>query len=281
MVSGDPESMAGFSGRGPCDDMRVKPDVVAPGTDIASAKSSTSDLRNFWGPYPRSRHYALMGGTSMACPVATGIAALVREYYRKERHHVPSAALVKATVINGARRLSGRDATAPPGGWPNYHQGFGRVDLAASIPDDGGSVPSLAFADRRADDSPLSGTGDVARFALDVTGSEELRICLVWNDVPGRNLQNALLMQFEDARGTVWNSNQDVHAPITFEATDPFAPAALLRRDPNNNVHLVRVQAPAIGACLVSVLADNLLKGPQGFALVVTGMVGDLVAVPD
>ena len=31
LLSGDPEGMASFSSRGPCDDRRIKPDIVAPG----------------------------------------------------------------------------------------------------------------------------------------------------------------------------------------------------------------------------------------------------------
>ncbi len=34
-VSDDVEALAAFSSRGPCDDRRIKPDVVAPGTDVA------------------------------------------------------------------------------------------------------------------------------------------------------------------------------------------------------------------------------------------------------
>jgi serine protease AprX len=52
-VSGDPQGLAAFSSRGPCDDRRIKPDLVAPGTDVVSAKSSAAPARNFWGRLPR------------------------------------------------------------------------------------------------------------------------------------------------------------------------------------------------------------------------------------
>jgi iron(III) transport system substrate-binding protein len=74
-VSGDPKAMAAFSSRGPCDDRRIKPDVVAPGTDIVSTRSATAPLSHFWGPHQNAK-YAYMGGTSMAAPLVAGFKAL-------------------------------------------------------------------------------------------------------------------------------------------------------------------------------------------------------------
>ncbi|HUH72536.1 MAG TPA: S8 family serine peptidase, partial [Mycobacterium sp.] len=89
-TAGNPDSMAAFSSRGPCDDRRIKPDVVAPGTNIVSTKSSRAPLTNFWGSFPgHSSRYAYMGGTSMATPIVTGCLALIREYYIKERKTEP------------------------------------------------------------------------------------------------------------------------------------------------------------------------------------------------
>jgi serine protease AprX len=50
-ISGDAEALAAFSSRGPCDDDHIKPDVVAPGTDIASTKSSRA-LEKLLGSIP-------------------------------------------------------------------------------------------------------------------------------------------------------------------------------------------------------------------------------------
>ena len=98
LVSGDAECIAAFSSRGPCDDRRIKPDLVAPGTDIVSTRSAAAATSDFWGLVPGNDHYAFMGGTSMAAPLVAGCAALVRQYYATERGIEPSAALVKATI---------------------------------------------------------------------------------------------------------------------------------------------------------------------------------------
>ncbi len=66
--SADADEMADFSSRGPrSEDNRLKPDITAPGVSIDSAGVGT-------GADPRE-----MSGTSMACPMVTGGAALVRQ----------------------------------------------------------------------------------------------------------------------------------------------------------------------------------------------------------
>ncbi|MDT8323886.1 MAG: S8 family peptidase, partial [Bacteroidota bacterium] len=59
-------SVAGFSSRGPTSDLRIKPDVCAPGVSVVSAGKSSDD------------RYESSSGTSMATPLAAGVAALVR-----------------------------------------------------------------------------------------------------------------------------------------------------------------------------------------------------------
>ena len=51
-------------------------------------------------------------------------------------------------------------------------------------------------------------------------------------------------------------------------------PNALTRSDADNNVEVVRVDAPAPGRYTLQVFARNLLRPPQDFALVVTGSLG-------
>lgn len=48
-------------------------------------------------------------------------------------------------------------------------------------------------------------------------------------------------------------------------------PNSLNIPDPDNNVEAVRIENVPVGTYLIQVTASNLLKGPQDFALVVTG----------
>ena len=87
-------AMADISSRGPCDDGRIKPDLVAPGTWIASLKSESASGVYAWQGI--STNYVYEGGTSQAGPHVAGAAAVFVQYYRlKHTNATPSPALVK------------------------------------------------------------------------------------------------------------------------------------------------------------------------------------------
>src|SRR5213076_1190036 len=111
LVSGDPDLPAANSSRGPTDFDSVKPDLLAPGTFILSARIATAarPLNDifYWGEYAQfDNRYAFLGGSSMAAPVVAGAAAVVRQYLREAKGVAnPSAALLKALLIASARRI--------------------------------------------------------------------------------------------------------------------------------------------------------------------------------
>ena len=87
-----------------------------------------------------------MRGTSMSTPLIAGAAALVRQYFLSGFYpggsaapadqYAPSGAAVKAVLLGGAAGMDGFESDtglplAPP---PSFRQGFGRLDLARSLP---------------------------------------------------------------------------------------------------------------------------------------------------
>jgi subtilisin family serine protease len=258
-VSGDPEAIAGFSSRGPCDSVRIKPDVVAPGTDLIAPRASTAPSYHFAGVAPgTNRAYGYMSGTSMATPIVTGLAALIRQYTVEVRKHTPSAALLKALIVNGARPLTAACAIADLEAVPNMHQGHGRVSLAGAIPLAGDFV--LAFADEWQDATGAFKVGGANRRRYKVTTTQKapLRVTLAYTDFYASGVQNNLDLIVE-----VGGKQRAGNASLN--------PRLVPLPDPANNVEVVRLDEAPAGDYYVSIIASNLLHDGQHFALVVAG----------
>jgi serine protease AprX len=69
----------------------------------------------------------------MATPLAAGCAAVLRETLVRNGTPNPSAALIKALLINGAVELVGQYNPSEAGVSPNNNSGWGLVDLAGSV----------------------------------------------------------------------------------------------------------------------------------------------------
>ena len=268
LVSGDPQRLAGFSSRGPCRDHRVKPDVVAPGTDILSTRSALAPDASFWGNCQSNAKYAYMGGTSMAAPIAAGMAALVRQWYVQERHVNPSGALLKATLINGTRWLTGRDAQSSNGNSPNVDQGFGELHLPTTIPLGADPPFGLQFVDTIATPAlKLSSISESpVKIKVNVGAGVPLRACLCYFDAPRRATQNdlQLLVGTPDNKAIFGNANRRTE----YNGTDA-----------DNNVEMIYIEKPTPGEHIFTVTAMVIMEAPQGFALVITGDLQSQLAI--
>jgi subtilisin family serine protease len=185
-VSDDPGGMAAFSSRGPVLDGRYKPDLVAPGTNILSTRSSVT-TKTGWGKYDSS--YMWMGGTSMSTPLSAGAAALMREYLIKQKGFPnPSAALIKAALLNSAEDISpgqygtGAFREIPDQPAPNNVEGWGRLNLANGVY----PVSPFDILYYYEEGSDSLSAGGFREYTVRVSDSgSPLKINLVWTDYPG------------------------------------------------------------------------------------------------
>ncbi|HKE16344.1 MAG TPA: S8 family serine peptidase [Kofleriaceae bacterium] len=255
------EAMAGFSSCGPTADNRIKPDLTIPGQSIISARNDTNVGTN-------NCNTISMSGTSMASPAAAGLGALVRQYYTDgfyptgaavtANRFTPSAALVKGTLLNSARQMTGAGVI------PSNCQGWGRILL-----DDALFFPGQARTMFVADDSgfPSGGAGQTKTFNLAVQAGTSLKATLVWTDFPSTpaasvNLVNDLDLEVSGPSGTFRGNVFSGGVSQTGGSAD--------RR---NTVEQVLLASPAAGTYTVTVRAFSVPSGPQPFALVVTGAV--------
>ncbi|HEX8557527.1 MAG TPA: S8 family serine peptidase [Pyrinomonadaceae bacterium] len=247
LVADNPEGMAAFSSRGLTRDGRIKPDVVAPGTAILSARSRAA-AGGGWG-LTDDPLYFFNGGTSMAAPLVAGCAAVVREFLQARGVERPSAALVKAMLINGATNISGQYVPSEAAEIPNRSAGFGRVDLARTV----GPLAENETVEFRDEGEELE-TGEEASARVAVAAPRtSLKVTLVWTDMPGENLQNDLDLIVRAAGGEERHGNH---------------PPASTQFDRANNVEQVTWEGVPAGEVEVVVRAFRVLL-PQSFALVI------------
>jgi hypothetical protein len=263
-------TVSDFSSRGPVEDGRLKPTLAAQGESTVSAGSDADPTSN-------NCDTCSLDGTSMAAPTIAGLAAQVREYYvsgfyargarAPAQGFEPSAALVKATLIDGAVALG---AAAPS---PDFASGYGRVQLDRTLAFSGGPF-ALRVDDRRDGIT----TGSVVTHAYDVAGGTAFRATLVWTDYPGalnaaRERVNELRLEVIDPAGRVWFQTLD---PATGAPVPTMNPA-----DPHDGVNVEErlvFDPPAPGRWAVRVVGVDVPWGPQPFALVVRGALTDCPA---
>lgn len=291
LVAGDPQRPAALSSRGPTDSEAVKPDLLAPGTAILAARAAEAPDRSFWKPYPEfENRYGFMNGTSMATPVVSGTAAVVRQYLREERKlENPSSALLRAVLIASALRVPWSRAAEDEHdcGYPDFDQGFGRLDLSTLLPHDGGSkrrglvVEDVQEKDAdalesRAPEGAAHKAIHTYKVKVPAGAKEPLRIVLAWTDYSVRGIQNVLALDVRGPEGLRRRGNEE-HAWLQppSKYLDPELQG--LRSDNRNNVQQVFLKDPPAGEYHVRVVAQNTLFPPQGFGLCVCGeLEGDL-----
>lgn len=215
-----------FSSSGPAYDGRVKPELVSYGG----------------------------GGSSESAATVSGISLLVQQAYQNKQGAIPSAALVKAILINSADDL-GRPAV-------DFEYGYGGVDALGAI---------KTVEDGRHFTETLAATNDTKTFKITVpANAKHLKVTLVWNDPPASAGNTKALINDLDltvkktSSGMVWQPwvlNTTAHI-------DSLQLPAKRGEDRLNNIEQVSLSFPGAGEYEITVKGFALGVANQSFQLV-------------
>lgn len=255
-------TVASFSSRGPTDDARTKPDIMAPGSSVISAQGDDTDTGTQCPTNGQS-----LSGTSMACPTVAGGAALARQYFSDGFYpsgartatdvRSPSGALLKAVLLNGTRDIASM---------PNNNYGWGRIWLDNNL-----YFSNVANHRRlRVWSLPNSAglaTGQTATYSINVPAGAELRVTLAWFD-PYATLGAAVTL--------VNNLDLEVLGPGGTYLGNVFSAGGSVTggtADARNTVEQVRLTAPTAGVYTITVKGTSVpgngdaATNRQGFGL--------------
>jgi len=242
-------NMSSFSGWGPTDDGRIKPDIVTNGISLYS----TDDVDN--------SAYVSLSGTSMAAPNASGsLNLLVRHYEATHAAAAPYSSTMKAVLIQTA------DEAGPDPG-PDYMFGWGLMNTlkAANL-----IAADETDPDRIREDGLANGATN--QYYITSDGVTPIRVTLGWTDPPGSppsaslNPTTIMLVNDLDLR-LKYVTTATVHEPYILNPSSP-ASAATGGDNIRDNVEQVYIDAPAAGTYLVTVSHKGSLFVPQYYSIV-------------
>lgn len=226
-------TIASYSGRGPCKDGRLKPEIVTIGSDVPSTLI-TNGYDNWYG-------------TSMAAPAATGGLALLYEEYKKLKNVNPDAGLMKAILCNTADDLGNAG--------PDYTYGFGRMNVKKAIQ----SIDNATYIQA----SVNAGASKTHSIAVPA-GTTFVKVMLYWKDKAASISASVALVN---------NLNLSVLSGSTTYlpwVLSPSNPAAVATRgvDNLNNIEQVTIVNPAAGNLTLTVNGAGISSGvSQDYAI--------------
>lgn len=243
--------MSSFSGWGPTDDGRIKPDIVAKGVGVYSCYSGADES------------YGSMSGTSMSGPMASGSVGLLLEHQENLNPGVKLlSSTLKGLILHTATDLGN------PG--PDYSNGWGLMNTRAA---------AEVMTNHKAKgihiyESSLS-DGTTRIIQLKAKGNEPLKATLVWTDPYGDLPESALnptdLILVNDLDMKITAAAGAVSYPYIL---DPMYPniAATTGDNFRDNVEVINIASPeAHQIYTLQISHKGSLGSPQSYSLIVTG----------
>jgi len=250
--------ISSFSSQGPTDDLRIKPDIAADGSNVYSS-------------FPGSG-YGTISGTSMAAPVVTGSLTLLQQYWSQ----LNNGEYMNSSTLKGLICHTARDDNDTAGPDPIF--GWGLLDTEKAAQTITNTVNSAAIIEENTLVNNNSYTMNFSAGAGDI-----LKATICWTDVPG-------IVQTDDSlNDPTPRLVNDLDLRLTKDGVDYFP--WKLDYDPGtgfsnskadnsvDNIEIVEITAPMSGSYTLTVTHKGSLQTldpfafpkSQDFALILTG----------
>ena len=258
---------------GPTYDHRIKPDIVAPGASLTSARASTQHSND------KTCDTTSKQGTSMATPAAAGAAAMLRQYLQDDggkfwskichqsdslcKKFTPSGTLLKAMMVHSGDAMTLYHDGNPDKnvelsksyGQPDNYQGFGRVQLSNVIPLPGKTSFQLTLRDN----VDISEKTTMSHHFKVTDSSQPLVVTISWYDPPATSGAAKALVNDLDLILRRPGGKSDLYGNYK------------KKRDNVNTNERISVKKPKKGNYEVVIEAKALpVAGIQRFAMVLT-----------
>lgn len=237
------DDVAELSSTGPVRDGRIKPDLCVRGEYVTSASSESNNA------------YAMMSGTSMATPAATGIGVLVAQAYRKVtggydiRHDT-----LKAVLINSAEDI------ANPG--PDYKAGFGRINAKGAVD----LIDSITDTHPKVHSDTIRHNGTI-KYSFKLTRADDFKTTIAWVDPDADPKAEQTLVNDID----IVLVNSDTGAKYYPYTLDPAHPARVaVQTKPNHvdNIEQIEVKHLPAGNYALIVKGTRIITDTQEYTVV-------------
>ncbi len=241
--------LSDYSSTGPCDDSRIKPDIVTNGDFLRSTSNGGNSS------------YGSLRGTSMASPSAAGSLLLLQEHYFETQASYMKSATLKALVIHTADECGDNIG-------PDYKFGWGLMNTAKAA-----NVISGKDLTSFIKEETYTGTDYV--FIIKANGNSPLKATIVWTDpkgtppLPSLDPEDAMLIN--DLDMTI-SGFDNTYYPYKLTASNPSA-AATTGDNNVDNVEQIVIANPEDGYYTITINHDGIITGgTQDFSLIVTGI---------
>lgn len=261
--------MSTFSGFGPADDGRIKPDITAAGVDIYSTIATSTNA------------YDTYSGTSMAAPSTTGALGLLTELH--ERLYGTNQPML-ASTLKGLVIATADEAGTNAG--PDFRFGWGLLNAQTGATLLTNNFTSGSLANIK---EVRLGSGDYIQFPVVATNTNPLRVTICWTDPAGTpaavgvDRTNQMLINDLDLR--LVSPSGSTNFPWVLNPASP-ASAATTGDNVRDNVEQVHITTPTNGQYLVrvghkgSLVNDAGQTSYQNISILISGNVAQPPIVP-